>query len=444
MGRKVATGRLSRVFLAAEWGASDMNVARVGVLRPASALCALSAGALLASTTSIAFQDMATLLTDIRPGKRWQSHMVAAPQGSVHAATLRFSGRSSGPSSGRPDNIGVTASGGVRVPALSQSGLVAIAQDNGAGARPLVANRTVKGDLQMTRTPAAVPNRSMPASGQVWDLKDIFSAHDEADLPKVALAAPDRRPFAAIMVAYSSFARPGADAPANDPSAVMVADAGPAARPDANNSAPAAATFSLAAYAPAGATIEAPFEALIGAAPAITPKERPATLLGWLNGRKRLKAAAGKAHAWLANPLPSHAFKKTQQDCLARGIYFEARGESELGQSAVAQVILNRVRNPAYPATICGVVYQNKKWRNRCQFSFACDGVRDRIRSPHAWKTALRLAKAASSGNIWLDAVGDATHYHASYVRPRWARKMKKTDRIGRHIFYRTTGGGWS
>jgi hypothetical protein len=408
-----------------------MNFARVGALRPASTLCALSAGALLASATPVAFQDMAALLSDVRPGERWQSHMIAAPQGSVHAATFQFFDPSSGFAAATP--------GGVGVPALLQGGIVAITQNDGAVGydRPLLVRRETKGDLQMTRTPVAEPNRAIPESGQIWDLKDIFSAYEEADLPKVAFAAPDQRPFAQTMVAYSSFIKPGAEKPVNGAPAVMVADARAVARP-------ATGTFSLAAYAPAGPAIDAPFDALLNAAPSITPKERPASLLGWLTGRKRMKAASGKAHAWLANALPSHTFSKTQQDCLARGIYFEARGESELGQAAVAQVILNRVRNPAYPSTICGVVYQNKTWRNRCQFSFACDGIRDRIRSARAWKLAQSVAKAVSSGDIWLDDVGDATHYHANYVRPRWARTMKRTDRIGRHIFYRTKGGGWS
>ena len=78
-----------------------------------------------------------------------------------------------------------------------------------------------------------------------------------------------------------------------------------------------------------------------------------------------------------SNPLPACVFSKAEQTCLANGIYFEARGESVRGQAAVAQVMLNRVRNPAYPNSICGVVYQNDKWCNRCQFSFACDGSQE-------------------------------------------------------------------
>ena len=89
-------------------------------------------------------------------------------------------------------------------------------------------------------------------------------------------------------------------------------------------------------------------------------------------------------HAWVASVLPPSVFSANEQQCLATGIYFEARGESVKGQAAVAQVILNRVRNPAYPKTICGVVYQNENWRNRCQFSFACDGIKDRVAQPRS------------------------------------------------------------
>ncbi|TNM65956.1 cell wall hydrolase [Aliirhizobium smilacinae] len=149
-------------------------------------------------------------------------------------------------------------------------------------------------------------------------------------------------------------------------------------------------------------------------------------------------------HAWAANPLPADSFSPKQQQCLASGVYFEARGESVRGQAAVAQVILNRVRNPAYPDTICDVVYQNEDWRNRCQFSFACDNIKDRIRSVDHWKTAREVAMAVTAGRIWMPEVGSATHYHATYVRPNWAKTMKKVGRIGLHVFYRTYGGGWS
>jgi spore germination cell wall hydrolase CwlJ-like protein len=149
-------------------------------------------------------------------------------------------------------------------------------------------------------------------------------------------------------------------------------------------------------------------------------------------------------HSWAKSPLPAKVFSAKEQKCLAEAVYFEARGEPVEGQAAVAQVVLNRVRNPAYPSTICGVVYQNDHWRNRCQFSFACDGIKDRITSPGHYRVAKDVAMAVTAGKIWLESVGSSTHYHATYVRPRWAGTMKKLTKIGQHIFYRTYGGGWN
>jgi len=130
--------------------------------------------------------------------------------------------------------------------------------------------------------------------------------------------------------------------------------------------------------------------------------------------------------------------------CLAEAIYFEARGEPEEGQIAVAQVVLNRVRSKLYPSGVCEVVYQNAERPNACQFSFACDkaakavhNVMARVRSPRAWAKARELAKQVGAGERWLPWVGNATHYHASYVKPRWRRGMVQTSKIGRHIFYR-------
>jgi len=149
-------------------------------------------------------------------------------------------------------------------------------------------------------------------------------------------------------------------------------------------------------------------------------------------------------HAWAATALPAEVFSKKEQKCLTSAIYFEAASESLKGQAAVAQVVLNRVRNPTYPNTICGVVYQNESWHNRCQFSFACDRIPDIVWSKRHWNTAKDIAMAVTAGKIWLDEVGSATHYHATYVSPDWAPTMKRVGKIGLHIFYRTYGGGWS
>ena len=106
------------------------------------------------------------------------------------------------------------------------------------------------------------------------------------------------------------------------------------------------------------------------------------------------------------------------------------------GQVAVAQVVLNRLHHRLYPKTICGVVFQNQHMRNACQFSFACDGIPERVVDGKSWKQAQEIAKGAVTGKLSIAAVGQATHYHAIYVYPDWAPRMKKVTKIGLHVFY--------
>lgn len=149
-------------------------------------------------------------------------------------------------------------------------------------------------------------------------------------------------------------------------------------------------------------------------------------------------------HDWADNPIPASARSNAETRCMAEAIYFEARSEPVRGQLAVAQVVVNRLKNPTYPSTVCGVVYQNQHMRNACQFSFACDGYREIIRDRSSWSTAQALAQAVLAGDsIYLEEIGTATHYHATYVRPAWARQMQRMGQIGLHVFYRTYGGGW-
>jgi spore germination cell wall hydrolase CwlJ-like protein len=128
-----------------------------------------------------------------------------------------------------------------------------------------------------------------------------------------------------------------------------------------------------------------------------------------------------------------------EQNCLARAIYFEALSESELGQLAVAKVILNRVKDPNYPKSICGVVYQGASKGRSCQFSFACDGKPDEPRSRDGWNRVMKVANKAIDGDQTVRVMSAATHYHADYVRPKWSRSMKRLIKIGRHIFYTDT-----
>jgi spore germination cell wall hydrolase CwlJ-like protein len=125
-----------------------------------------------------------------------------------------------------------------------------------------------------------------------------------------------------------------------------------------------------------------------------------------------------------------------EQRCLAEAVYFEARSEEQDGRAAVAQVVLNRVRSGVYPGSVCGVVYQNRHRYLACQFTFACEGKSLRITEPEPWREAVRIARDVYEGRIYLAEVGASTHYHADYVSPYWAKKLKKMDVIGRHIFY--------
>ncbi len=131
--------------------------------------------------------------------------------------------------------------------------------------------------------------------------------------------------------------------------------------------------------------------------------------------------------------------RQAEENCLARAVYFEARSESELGQLAVAKVILNRTKNPDYPKSICGVVYQGSGRRNSCQFSFACDGLPDDVKSAAAWSRSKKVAQMAIQGDHKVRAIGSATNYHADYVKPKWAKNMKRLIKIGHHIFYSDT-----
>ena len=124
--------------------------------------------------------------------------------------------------------------------------------------------------------------------------------------------------------------------------------------------------------------------------------------------------------------------------CLTQAVYYEAANETLDGKRAVAQVVLNRMRHPAYPNSVCGVIYQGVN-DPVCQFSFTCDGALLRAPVQAKWEQSRNVARAALAG-AKLDAVGSATHYHADYVVPKWAYTMTKIEVIGTHIFYRFPG----
>ena len=135
--------------------------------------------------------------------------------------------------------------------------------------------------------------------------------------------------------------------------------------------------------------------------------------------------------------------KANDLDCLIEAIYYEARSEKLIPKIAVANVILQRVKDKRYPSTICGVVHQGKKRngrmiRNRCQFSYYCDGKEEKIKDYTSLLEVMDVASLVLEG-ILLERTQGATHYHAYYVKPRWAiktKRFKNLGRVGAHIFY--------
>lgn len=181
---------------------------------------------------------------------------------------------------------------------------------------------------------------------------------------------------------------------------------------------------------------------------------------GWetltLDGRATLDASASGHEARRLNaameaeigalrPARPFVFNGSSEDrrralrCLTQAVYYEAALESVEGQAAVAQVVLNRVRDPNYPGTVCGVVFQGAERSTGCQFSFTCDGSMAQGPVAWAWRRAETVAQRALAGHVAAN-VGTATHYHADYVHPWWAPTVTKIRQIGAHIFYRWNG----
>src|SRR5438105_2019097 len=185
---------------------------------------------------------------------------------------------------------------------------------------------------------------------------------------------------------------------------------------------------------------------LTGAARAAPPAPPP-LLLRQIAPDQALKVNSEIPVVAGANPAASpflfkgNAAARTQAlNCLASAVYYEAGNQDENGERAVAQVVLNRVRHPAFPGSVCGVVYQGSTRPTGCQFTFTCDGSLNRAPDDDGWRRAMRVATEALNGSVYAP-VGWATHYHADYVVPYWASTMAKNAVVGAHLFYRWNGG---
>lgn len=407
--------------------------------------------ALLIQTTSqIAYQDTTSLLTaGVDTGDRWRVHMTAPPRsgkivrnGGYRENTLRPKSSHNDyalrvPTDGNDLSDVMSLEHKISDVPLVTASIMAIPGQNAGLAKadrdevgehpdfPAV-NRVAKSDFLISRYKSELIQRAKGAA-------DPFERH-ESGLLDGSITPGQQSSFkapaaasssAATMLAmlpnsYSDFV--SGDIPTTKTGTTMLASLpelkGP---PDTNPLMPVV----YAALLPT---------------PNLTKKyqdaEEAIAALGTVPNGDNWKNGGSSAHKGVS-------FSSRQRHCLATAIYFEARGESANGQRAVAQVIVNRTQSKHWPNSICGVVYQNKKWRNRCQFSFACDGKSDKVRDRKSWKLAKGIADSFAAGYT-MKSVQRATHYHASYVRPRWARFFRKLDKVGVHIFYRSRTGGWS
>ncbi|HEX4738664.1 MAG TPA: cell wall hydrolase [Allosphingosinicella sp.] len=203
-----------------------------------------------------------------------------------------------------------------------------------------------------------------------------------------------------------------------------------------------------AAYAPAATAFAATSAAAPAPAPADAPPAPPPMVLQNVSPTDAAAINASIPLASVDNPrAPSVVFRAAAPvdqlrsvDCLAQAVYYEARSEGVDGQRAVAQVVLNRVRHPAFPSSVCGVVYQGpQRVGGGCQFTFTCDGSLAVAPSGPAWSLARRIAAEALAGEVYAP-VGEATHYHTQQVVPAWAFRLAKVAVIGAHSFYRLPG----
>jgi hypothetical protein len=379
---------------------------------PLAARSALGAAILLAGTSPVAYQDLASLLVN-QPGvaERARTFLLSSPLSTLRTATFSLPSAShlAIPSLPVPDHFGIL---NASLPRGSRSQPI----DPGPPTPHLPAvNRGVKRDrlvptpkatiqtLGPSKVELASPDATdpavrddawlgivesepfgqeaefagtlarnidpLPGSGSVLRLSHLFFGNDEIELPRLAFEHNLASPVERLRLA----ALPGS----------TIDD-----------------STSIAAKG-------------VVTGDEATPKS-PAERLG-LAGKDRAKA----------------------EKCLADAIYFESRGETERGQIAVAQVVINRVFSGYYPEDVCGTVYQNAHRHLACQFTFACEGKKLIVNDQGSWARATRISRGMLDGKLWLNEVGKATHYHASWVRPRWVSEMRTIQKIGVHTFYR-------
>jgi hypothetical protein len=410
--------------------------------------------------TEIGYQDIASLLAR-QPGiaERWQKRVFSSA-GTIQVATFAF-GRPIGTSSpqiatyrlARLDTQGIDITGSV-----TRSPLAAPPPRYQAADFPKV-DRTLKGDRLAVRPPApaeTVPAERAPAHEDPANSNALVKGAKTAETAPVARAPLDPELQAALSAPPLDMSASLEGKPQDE---IRVAPEKADPPRDGFSFKTSSLFFGSSLGSPESIERWQPGEEPVIVIPDAAPDpdmkimtSLPVDADGPARGGDMGESVAPKGEV---NAVDQHAktpaerlglfdekSRAKSEKCLAEAVYFEARGEAVRGQIAVAQVVLNRAFSGKYPETVCGVVYQNKHRHLACQFTFACDNVKDVIREPDMWERARKIAKAMLDGQLWLPEVDKSTHYHAYWVRPSWVSEMKKMYKTGVHTFYRPRAWG--
>ncbi len=398
--------------------------------------------------TQIGYQDLAALFARA-PGvsERWRQHLMASPFGTVHAAGFSF-----------PRPVGTN------IPQPIGYGLASLDRRSFEDSQPIYGRIIIDRNIVDPLPPLHYPSVDRSSKGDLLGPRPQPKPERPAPTRKPRkqdVATQDSQPLEAPLDAFGYLVAPLSEAPAADS---PVADAAPALPVDTESPAKRMARLyfgndvlgapeeSIAPWAPGEAPV------VLDRRPHVDPDikrsarepaagdkkdDAKAETSGETVASKGEVTGPGKRPKTPAERLGLQGRDRVKAErCLANAIYFEARGEAEPGQVAVAQVIMNRVFSGYYPGNVCGVVYQDSHRHLSCQFTFTCDGKPEVVNEPDAWEVAKRISRATLDGKLWLPEVGKATHYHAYWVHPSWVREMKKLHRFGVHTFYRPRAWG--
>jgi spore germination cell wall hydrolase CwlJ-like protein len=378
--------------------------------------------------------------TPAAAGPGFRAHLLASPFGTIHAATFRFS---------QPIGTDMPAAPDFHLAAYTADGASALTPSRSFMSPPYVYSRGEEGREDESYREFPEINRNLKGARLVPRIRPDFSSRLPATV-EGKIVEGDTAPPSNSEAAAGHTEAPNAS-PAREDVDLIYPEADADETLEALHEDNASVRMALIYFTSVSpGVVPGPLEPWPGESldpgrqeqgaappasdvPSAAPHNETIAPKGEVTGPdRRPKSPAERLE--LAGPA-----RARHEKCLADAIYFEARGEPLRGQMAVAQVVINRVFSGYYPNNVCGVVYQNthRHRRLRCQFSFTCDGIPDRINEPDAWERAKRIARDALDGNFWLNDVGKATHYHARWVHPWWVREMRRLDRIGVHTFYR-------